>query len=268
MAETPVAGDKKEPRSNAPRTLSIDIGGTGLKCSVLDGAGAMLHAKVWQATPDPCPPATMLSELKSMADSLGKFDRVSAGFPGAVRNGRVITAPHFPDPQWPGFDLAAALAEMFGKPARVLNDAEVQGYGVISGQGLEFVLTLGTGAGTALFSDGTLAPHMEFAHHPVHANKTYNDYIGRDALAKVGKKKWNKRVHKVVGILDALIHYDHLYIGGGNGVKVQDPLPSNATIVSNDAGITGGIALWRDAAKPAPPQARSSTAKPRRAVSA
>lgn len=268
MAETLSAARKKERDSTGLRTLSIDIGGTGLKCSVLDGAGAMLHAKVWQATPDPCPPATMLAELKAMAASLGEFDRISAGFPGAVRNGRVITAPHFPDPQWPGFDLAAALADVLGKPARVLNDAEVQGYGVISGQGLEFVLTLGTGAGTALFSDGVLAPHMEFAHHPVHANKTYNEYVGRDALAKVGRKKWNKRVHRVIAILDALVHYDHLYIGGGNGVKVHDPLPDNASIVPNDAGITGGIALWRDAAKPVPPQARSSTAKPRAAVPA
>lgn len=237
-----------------PFTLSIDIGGTGLKCSVLDANGRMVHAKVWRPTPQPCPPTVMLETFEEMVGELPPFDRISAGFPGAVRRGRVITAPHFPDPEWNGFDLAAALTERLGKPARVLNDAEVQGYGVISGKGLEMVLTLGTGAGTALFDDGWLAPHLELAHHPIRGNKTYNDYVGRDALAKVGHKRWNKRVHKVIAILDRLVHYDRLYVGGGNGSKVEPPLADMVTIVSNEAGITGGIALWRDR-----PAARADT---------
>ena len=252
MAETGVDGGKRPRGFKGPRTLSIDIGGTGLKCSVLDASGKMMHDRVWRATPHPCPPATMIAELTAMAQDLPAYDRISAGFPGAVRDGKVITAPHFPDPEWEHFDLAAALGEALGKPARVLNDAEVQGYAVISGQGLELVLTLGTGAGTALFDGGRLAPHMEFAHHPAHGKKTYNEYIGRDALRKVGKKKWNKRVHRIIEILDSLIHYDRIYIGGGNSEKVELPLPANATIVSNEAGITGGIALWRDDARPVP----------------
>ncbi len=231
-----------------PRTLSIDIGGTGLKCSVLDEAGEMLHDKVWRPSPTEASPQEMIAEIKDMTRELPAFDRISAGFSGAVRGGRILTAPHFPEPSWPGFDLAGGLRDALGKPARVLNDAEVQGFGVISGKGLEFVLTLGTGAGTALFRDGQLAPHMEFAHHPVHGKKTYNEYVGRDALDKIGKKRWNKRVRRVIGILDALVHYDRLYIGGGNSEKVHEPLPDNITLVSNAAGITGGIALWRDGA--------------------
>lgn len=253
MDELVVAGRGKKKRGpDGPRTLSIDIGGTGLKCSVLDESGRMMHDKVWRETPHPCPPATMVAELSAMADDLPAYDRISAGFPGAVRDGKVITAPHFPDPDWSGFDLAAALERALGKPARVLNDAEVQGYGVISGQGLEMVLTLGTGAGTALFQDGKLAPHMEFAHHPVHGKKTYNDYVGREALQKIGKKKWNKRVHRVVATLESLIHYDRIFIGGGNSEKLSQPLPPNAVVVSNEAGITGGIALWREGPKPTP----------------
>ncbi len=226
-------------------TLSIDIGGTGLKCSVLDDGGKMTHEKVWRPTPDPCPPQVLIDALQDMATNLPPFDRISAGFPGAVRDGKIVTAPHFPDGDWQGYDLASALASTFGKPARVLNDAEVQGLGVISGKGLEFVLTLGTGAGTAIFQDGRLTPHLELAHHPVHNKKDYNGFIGRDALKKVGKKHWNKRVRKVIAILDALIHYDQIYIGGGNGSKIEGDIPENAKIVSNDAGITGGIALWK-----------------------
>ena len=225
-------------------TLSIDIGGTGLKCAVLDPKGKMLHDKVWRPTPTEDSPEQLVKELADMSHGLPTFDRVSAGFPGAVRDGRIITAPHFPHGDWAGFDLAGALAAAIGKPTRVLNDAEVQGYGVISGQGLEMVLTLGTGAGTALFQDGRLAPHLEFAHHPVRGKKTYNEYVGRDALKKVGEKRWNKRVRRVIEILRALAHYDVLYIGGGNGRRIEEPLAEHVKIVSNDAGITGGIALW------------------------
>ena len=226
-------------------TLSIDIGGTGLKCAVLDSKGKMLHDKVWRPTPTEASPDELVKDLEDMAQGLPAFDRVSAGFPGAVRDGRIITAPHFPHGAWAGFDLAGALAAALGKPTRVLNDAEVQGFGVIAGRGLEMVLTLGTGAGTALFQDGRLAPHLEFAHHPVRGKKTYNQYVGRDALKKIGGKRWNKRVRRVIGILEALVHYDALYIGGGNGKRIDEPLPEHVEIVSNDAGITGGIALWR-----------------------
>jgi polyphosphate glucokinase len=131
-------------------------------------------------------------------------------------------------------------------PTKLINDAEMQGLYVIKGQGLELVLTLGTGAGTGLFRDGDLMPHLELAHHPLHKNKTYNDYIGDRALKKIGKARWNRRVRKTSDILFALLHYDHLFIGGGNSLHVEGELPPTTTLVSNDAGIEGGAALWRD----------------------
>ena len=143
---------------------------------------------------------------------------------------------------------------MFGRPARLGNDADIQGMGVVAGLGIECVLTLGTGAGTALFQDGVIAPHMEFAHHPVHGKHTYNGYVGRVALEEVGHKRWNKRVRRVIDILFSLTHYDTLYIGGGNGKEVAGKLPANVRIVPNEAGITGGVRLWdgRFAADPSP----------------
>lgn len=232
------------------KTLALDIGGTGVKCTVLDGNGAMLHERMRVDTPVDAPPAALIDAVVSMAKSLPAFDRVSAGFPGAVRRGLVVTAPHFSDGSWIGFNLAKALEDAFGKPVRVSNDADIQGRGVIKGEGIEFVLTLGTGAGTAAFRDGIIGPHLEFAHHPVHGKKTYNDYVGKKALGKVGKKRWNKRVRKVIAILESLVHYDHLYIGGGNAAHIEGALPDHISLVSNDAGMTGGIALWRDANLP------------------
>jgi polyphosphate glucokinase len=224
-------------------TLTIDIGGTGLKASVLDRAGKMLVDRVRVATPYPCPPAIMLRALADLIAPLPPFDRVSVGFPGVVRDGKIVTAPHFGDHPWRDFPLAAALSKRLGKPVRLLNDAELQGFGIVKGRGLEVVLTLGTGAGTAVFRDGVLMPHLELAQHPIHDNKTYNDYIGSKALRHEGVKKWSHRVRNAIAILDALLHYDVLYLGGGNGVRVVDP-PGGVRIASNQAGITGGIRLW------------------------
>jgi polyphosphate glucokinase len=237
-------------RNTGPLTLAVDIGGTGVKCTVLDPKGAMLHERVRVETPVDAAPAALIDAVVTLAKDLPAFDRISAGYPGAVRRGAVVTAPHFSDKGWVGFDLAKAFTDAFGKPTRVSNDADIQGRGVIKGQGIEFVLTLGTGAGTAAFRDGVIGPHLEFAHHPVHGKKTYNDYVGKKALAKVGKKRWNKRVQRVIGILESLVHYDHLYIGGGNAEHIEGPLPDHVTIVSNDAGMTGGIALWQDGGVP------------------
>jgi polyphosphate glucokinase len=226
-------------------TLSIDIGGTGLKASVLDCAGKMMVDRVRVPTPYPCTPKKMLNTLEDLVTPLPPFDRVSVGFPGVIRDGRTVTAPHFGKRLWRNYPLAAALSKRFGKPVRMLNDAEVQGFGIVEGRGLELVLTLGTGAGTALFRNGMLMPHLELAQHPIHKGKTYNDYIGKEALHQKGVKKWSHHVRKTVEILYSLLHYDVLYLGGGNARDVISP-PRGAKVGSNDGGITGGIRLWDD----------------------
>lgn len=233
---------------DVPGILSIDIGGTHLKAGVVDVDGKLLADKLRVPTPYPCPPRVMVKTLIGLVAPLPPFDRISIGFPGIVRDNRVLTAPHYGTPAWAGYPLAAELSRRLGRhPAKLINDAEMQGLYVIAGRGLESVLTLGTGAGTALFLHGDLAPHLELAHHPIHKKKTYNDYVGNKALRKIGKKRWNKRVRNTIDILHALIFYDHLYIGGGNAVHVEGDLPPTITLVSNDAGIEGGAALWRTA---------------------
>jgi polyphosphate glucokinase len=224
-------------------TLSIDIGGTGLKASVLDRAGKMLADRVRVATPYPCTPTILLNTIEDLVAPLPAYERVSVGFPGVVREGRTLTAPHFEERLWCDFPLAAVLSKRLGKPVRLLNDAEVQGFGIIRGRGLELVLTLGTGAGTALFRDGILMPHLELAQHPIRGDRTYNDYIGDAALRRKGMKAWSRRVRKTIKVLQSLLHYDVLYLGGGNGKKVLG-LPVDIRVASNQAGITGGIRLW------------------------
>jgi polyphosphate glucokinase len=227
-----------------PHTLAIDVGGTGVKMALLDAEGRMASDRLRVPTPYPCLPHVVLDTIAGLAKQLPRYDRISLGFPGVVRQGRVLTAPHFGNDVWRDEDLASALAKRLGKPARILNDAEVQGLGIIEGKGLEVVLTLGTGLGSAVFSDGRVAPHLELAHHPVARHKTYNDYIGEAALKLIGKKRWNRRVLKVIGWVETLLNYDLLYLGGGNSRHVKVALPANVRLATNDAGLTGGIKLW------------------------
>ena len=124
------------------RTLAIDIGGTGLKASILDTSGEMTVKRVRVATPDPCTPDILTEALAKLVASLPPYDRVSIGFPGVVRGGLVVTAPHFDRKAWCNYPLQDCLAQRLGKPARLLNDAEVQGLGIVAGNGLEVVLTL------------------------------------------------------------------------------------------------------------------------------
>ncbi len=228
----------------APRTLAIDIGGTRLKAGVLDVDGVMVAGPERVDTPHPSGPAEVVAALVGLVAPLGKFERISVGFPGVVRGGRTLTAPNLGTDIWHSFALGMELSGRLGAPTRVLNDASVQGLGVIGGEGLECVITLGTGFGFALFQDGLLAPHMEVGQHPVAKGLTYDHYLGNAALHEVGRKKWNKRLRKAIDILDTLVMYDTLLIGGGNAQVIDFDLPANVKIVPNAAGITGGVRLW------------------------
>jgi polyphosphate glucokinase len=107
------------------------------------------------------------------------------------------------------------------------------------------VITLGTGFGTGLYLDGRLGPHLELAHHPFRHGETYEQQLGNAARKEVGITRWSKRVKRAIDTLRRLTCFDHLYIGGGNARRVEIELEPDVTIVSNDAGIKGGVALWR-----------------------
>jgi polyphosphate glucokinase len=247
-----------------PFTLAIDIGGTGLKASVLDQAGTMVTDRVRVPTRYPLPPEGqngLVPTLVKLVAPLVASDRVSAGFPGMVRGGIVLSAPHFVTESGPGspvdsklaklweqFDLARALCAAIGKPARVANDADVQGLAVARGDGLELVLTLGTGFGTSVLLNGRLLPHLEIAHQGFRKGETYDQQLGERTRKEIGDSRWNRRVRKAIEMLDSLFFFDHVYLGGGNARRVvRDELGAlldRTTVVDNTAGILGGVKLW------------------------
>ena len=227
------------------RTLAIDVGGSHLKASVVDEAGHLLTEPVRVDTPVGSTPRAIVETLVRLVKPLGTYDRVSVGFPGVVRDGRVLSAPNLGNDGWAGFDLAKGLTKALGKPVRVANDADVQGLAVIAGRGVEMIITLGTGFGTGLYVDGRLAPHLELAHHPFRKGETYDAQLGNAARKRVGNRKWNKRVKQAIENLRALTSFDRLYLGGGNAKKIDFVPDPDVTIVGNEAGIEGGIGLWR-----------------------
>lgn len=234
------------------RILTLDIGGTGIKAAILDRDGNMLTERARVKTPHPTPPAALVEAIVGLVEPLrtgagGGYTHVAAGFPGVVRDGRIVTAPNLGTDVLAGFDLAGTLAERLGAPVRLLNDADLQGLGTVEGRGLEVVITLGTGMGSAIFENGRLCPHLEISHHPFLKNgKDYDQAIGDAAMEKIGRKKWNRRVGRAIEVLRVLTNFDTLYIGGGNSRHVTLDLPSNVRIVSNLNALRGGAGVWRD----------------------
>jgi polyphosphate glucokinase len=238
--------------ADAPRILTIDVGGSGIKAAVLDRDGNMLTERARVETPHPCPPDTLIAAIVGLVETIragngGEFTHVAIGFPGVVRDGRIVTAPNIGTEELAGFNLAGAVSERLGRPVRLLNDADLQGLGTVAGKGLEVVITLGTGMGSAIFLDGRLCPHLEIMHHPfLKGGKDYDQAIGDAARKKIGKKKWNRRVAKAIKVLRVVTNFDRLYIGGGNSTRVTLELPPDITLVSNLNALRGGAGVWRD----------------------
>lgn len=228
--------------------LSIDIGGTGLKAAVIDEAGNMLTQRVRVGTPHPAPPDVIVEALVHLVAPLSDYEGISVGFPGVVRQGRILTAPNLSNELWKDFDLAGVLANRLGKPVHVLNDADMQGFAAIEGKGVEMVITLGTGFGSALFMDGQLGPHLELSQHIFRKEETYNEQLGNATLKAIGQKKWNRRVRRAIDALHTLTNFDALYIGGGNALKIKFELEPDVKIISNEDGLKGGAWLWRNSA--------------------
>jgi polyphosphate glucokinase len=231
-----------------PRTLAVDVGGTGIKAELLDERGRPLTERARIPTPKNTTPAKLIATVRKLAGMRGGFDRVSVGFPGLIKDGVVYSAPNL-GRGWNNFDLQGELRRLLKRPVRVANDADVQGLGAVSGHGVELVITLGTGFGSVIFVDGHRI-HLELAHHPFRKGKTYEDELGHRALKKKGRARWNRRLREAIDDLKQVFNYDRLFIGGGNTKYMTFEPPDGVEVVSNEDGLLGGIKLWEDTKQP------------------
>ncbi len=235
------------PNTNA-HTLAIDIGGTGIKMIVLDAAATPLNERARTLTPRPATPEAMLDVIKTMIAAQPAFDRVAVGFPGIVKRGITINAPNLADEAWRNFPLQERIAQIAGRPVRAMNDADLQGFGVIAGKGVELALTLGTGVGSGLYVDGRLVPNLELGHHPWKKDQSYEDRLRDSELQEIGKKHWSKRVFEMIEQLEPIFNYDVLYLGGGNTEHIKGDLPANVKLFTNVEGMSGGVRIWTTSA--------------------
>lgn len=242
-------------------TLAVDCGGGGIKASVLDPSGTMVAPPRRTPTPYPLPPTLLVDTVVTLAHALPPAHRVTMGMPGMIRHGVVIATPHYVTREgprsrvlpelvaaWDHFDMRNAIEAALGLPTKVLNDAEVAGAGVITGTGLEMILTLGTGLGNAIFDGGRLAPHAELSQGLVRWGLTHDDYIGEHERLRLGDAHWSRRVRRIVDGMRPQYMWDRLYIGGGNSKRITEAhrrhLGEDVVLVPNDAGIIGGVRAW------------------------
>ncbi len=228
-------------RSKTITTLCIDIGGTGIKMIVLDARGRPVNERARMLTPHPAKPLAVLDVIRRMLPTQPHFDRVSVGFPGVVIDGVVFTAANLGPEFWKSYRLQQELAELTGVPVRVINDADLQGYGVIEGRGVELVLTLGSG----LYLDGRLVPNLELGHHPFKKGKTYEERVCDRVLKRIGKKEWTRHVLEALEQITLTFNPRVIYLGGGNVSHLRGDLPKHVRTFTNVDGMTGGLRLWQ-----------------------
>jgi polyphosphate glucokinase len=232
-------------KSNTGNILTIDIGGSHIKATILNAEGVPVSEYARMPTPQPSTPLNVINLIKELVKNFTGYDKISVGFPGYVKDGVIKTAPNLGSENWADYPLQTNLSALLQRPAKVVNDADLQGIGIVSGKGLEMMVTLGTGFGTALLLDGKLLPHFEISHHPIKTDKDYDEYIGEKAYLRKGKEHWNYRLKKVFAVIKTVFNYDRLYISGGNAKNIDFPLDDNMIIVNNREGIKGGARLWQ-----------------------
>ena len=226
------------------RILLLDLENGQLTATVLDPAGNPLTPYERIPTPRPGTPEAVLSAVEQATAQFGGFDYISMGFPGYVRNGTVQTAPHLGTADWAGVYLQGLLTDRFQRPAQVVNDADLLGMGIAEGQGVELVVTLGIGIGSAFLLDGELLPHLELAHHPLKEGLDYDQYIGQEELDRIGVDAWNGRMREVIEVLETVFHYDTLHLGGENAKLIDFELGPRVRRADSIDGIRGGCRLW------------------------
>ena len=225
-------------------TLAVDIGGGSISFLALNDDGSPVGTSQSRPTPDHATPDAVLAVIREVADTVEAYHRVSVGFPGVVKSGVTYTAPNLGNELWRAVPLAADLEQLLGSPVRVVNDADLQGLGVIEGHGLELVLTLGTGLGTALFTDGQLVPNLELGHHPFRGGKTYEDLVRDTELKRIGPSDWTERVIDALGEIERLFNYDRLHLGGGNARHLQKDMSAKVRFFSLEEAMRGALRLW------------------------
>ena len=241
------------------KVLGIDIGGSGIKGAPVDTeSGEMLAERYRIKTPASARPGPMIEVMGEIARKFEWSGPVGCGFPGVVRSGVTLTAANVSN-KWIGFEAAAQISEQTGCQVCMINDADAAGLAEVSfgagrdRKGVVMIVTIGTGLGTALFSDGYLVPNTELGH--IEIDGLDAELRASDAARKREKltwEKWGKRFNRYLNKLHALFWPDLFILGGGMSTKmdkfipfVDVPTEILPAQMLNEAGIIGAALAGR-----------------------
>ena len=233
--------------------LGIDIGGSGIKGAPVDtDTGNLLAARYRLQTPSPSKPQTVAEIVAKIADHFSWKGSLGIGYPGVVRKGVTLTAANMLN-DWDGINAAKLIKKVTGRKTCIINDADAAGLAEMAfgagkdRQGVVMVVTIGTGLGTALFTNGQLLPNSEFGHLEIDGVEA--EWIASDAARKREKlswKKWGRRFDQYLHTMEKLLWPDLIILGGGISKKYEEFLPYitvQAEVVPakmlNEAGIVG-----------------------------
>ncbi len=234
--------------------LGIDIGGTGIKAAPVDlETGTFAADRVKIATPRPAVPDAVAEVVEKLVATFSWTGPIGCTFPGVVMNGVTRTAANL-DPAWINLDARSLLSKAAGHDIRLINDADAAGvaemtFGAGKGEpGTVFMVTFGTGIGSALFVDGVLVPNTEFGHIEIRGKDAEERASERVKTAhKMSWKHWAKNVNEYLEHIEAMVSPQLIIVGGGISKQSDKFLPLiqglHARVVPaamhNDAGITG-----------------------------
>lgn len=228
------------PRTSVtPRVLMIDIGGTNVKLMV-SGKDEMLKFPSGRELS-----AQQMVEQTMKLTRRWRYDCVSIGFPGLVKNGAPIREPLNLGGGWLDFDYAGT----FGRPVRMINDAVLQAMAAYQGGRMLFI-GFGTSIGCALATDGVIT-NVELGLVPIGKSSRFMDRLSKAARKERGHDKWQRDVHTAVALLRDIFWPEDTVIGGGNA-KYLDPLPSGCRRTANRDAIRGAERLWSNSIRRTP----------------
>ncbi|MDT8897293.1 ROK family protein [Thermanaerothrix sp. 4228-RoL] len=243
--------------------MGIDIGGSGIKGAIVDiESGKLISERVRLPTPENSKPDAVAKVVNDLVRALGWDGVIGCGFPAVVHHGVALTAANV-HKDWIGTDVNRLISEATGCPTFTLNDADAAGiaemrFGVgrENARGVVIMLTLGTGIGSAIFTDGHLVPNTEFGHLKIRGKDA--EWRASDAARKRKKltwKKYAKRLQEYLNEMENLFWPDLFIIGGGLSKQAEKflPLLSLRTRIvpaqlQNLAGIIGAAIYAGEAA--------------------
>jgi len=239
--------------------LGIDIGGSGVKGAPVDiETGTLLAPRLRIATPKPVKPKAMGEIIATIVEHFKWDGAIGCGFPAAIPSGVALNVANL-HKKWEGIDVSRFLSDIVGKEISVINDADAAGiaemsFGAGRGEkGVVLMVTLGTGLGTALFTQGKILPNVELGHIEIKGRvaEQWASVAARKRY-KLSWQRWGKRLNTYLNYLESLFYPDLIILGGGISKRHEKFFPYlklRARVVPaqlyNNAGIVGAAAIYK-----------------------